>query len=90
MLVPGERRAGKDQREATFGIRDISSYAVDHGIGAGDKWLLNQSNAWVIKHPHAMMLIRGDDVDGVHSKKPYCRGKSLKVCFLRDVVRGAR
>jgi hypothetical protein len=46
----------------------ISDHAVDHGVSTSDEWFLDQSNAGVVKNPHVVMLIWGDDVNCVHWK----------------------
>jgi hypothetical protein len=49
-----------------FGVRNVSDYAVDHSISAGDKWFLNKSHARIVKHPHAVMFVRRDGGYCVH------------------------
>ena len=63
MLVSNERCTRKQQYEATFGIRDVGSRAVEQGVGAGNERFTNQADLRVVKHPLAMILIGGDDVD---------------------------
>jgi hypothetical protein len=36
--VAGEWRAGKNQSEAVFGIRNVGNHPIDHSVGARDKW----------------------------------------------------
>ena len=40
-----------------FRIGNISNHTVDHGVGAGDEGLLNQSNMRVVKNPQAVPLV---------------------------------
>jgi hypothetical protein len=68
ILVSREWRAREDQLEAMLCVRDIGNRAVDHGVSTSDEWFLNQSNVRVVKNPHVVMLIWGDDVNCVHWK----------------------
>jgi hypothetical protein len=47
----------------------VGHYPVDHGVGTGDERFLNQTHTWVIKDPHAVPLVRGDNIDRDHWKE---------------------
>jgi hypothetical protein len=51
-------------------LRDIGNHSIDHGIGSGDERLLNQSDARIIKHPHAVMLVWRNNINRVHVSHP--------------------
>ena len=66
ILVSGERLLEKINVKTMFGISNISEHAVDYRVGANNERLLNKSHAWIVKHPHAVMLVWRDYGDCVH------------------------
>jgi hypothetical protein len=40
--------------------------AVDHLVSAGRPTAPAQPNTRIVKHPHAVMFVREDNIDGVH------------------------
>src|SRR5262249_31469583 len=81
-----------------LGVRDVSNYPVDHCVSARNKRLLNQSYPWVVKDPHTVMFVWGDNVDCVHenhptverlraSAPPLCR--SHYFCILHRAMEGS-
>jgi hypothetical protein len=64
--MAGEGSAGEDQSKALVGVRNVRDDAINHRVSASDKGLLNQADAQIVEDPHAVVLVRGDDVDSVH------------------------
>lgn len=63
-----EREGGKNQQETGGGIGYARDGMIDDRIGAADEWLLDKPVARVVKDPHPSgELVRGNDVDRVHS-----------------------
>ena len=51
ILMTGERRAGKDQREATISVRNVRDHAINHRVSARDERLLVQAHTRIIEYP---------------------------------------
>ena len=66
VLMAWKGRAGEHECEAPISIRYISNDTINHRVGASDERLLRQADARIVENPHAMILVRGDDVDCVH------------------------
>jgi hypothetical protein len=50
-------------------VKPFSASGIfDHGVGTRDERLPTQSNARIVEDPRAVVLVRGDDVNRVHSK----------------------
>jgi hypothetical protein len=64
--MTGKRCGREDERETSLGVRNVGHYAVNHIISTGDKRFLRQPNTRIVKHPYAVMFVRGDNIDGVH------------------------
>jgi hypothetical protein len=70
--VTGERRTREDQREPILGVGDVSNHTIDPGVGSRYEWLLNQSDTSIVEDPHAVVLVRRNDIDRIHAVRP-CR-----------------
>jgi len=66
-----ERRCREQQHEARPGVWNLSYGSVDEDVCAADERLLDQANPWVVKDPHAVVAVGGDNVDGVHDALGY-------------------
>ena len=51
-------------------IGDVGDHPINHRVSAGDERLLVQAHARIVEDPHAELLIRRNDVDGVHVADP--------------------
>src|SRR5262249_38277883 len=76
VLMAWKWRAGKDQRETMLGIGNVSHHTVDPGVGAGNKRFLRQTNAHIVKHPLAVVLVRRNQVDRIHPESSLLRYSS--------------
>jgi hypothetical protein len=61
-----EGRRGEQQEEAGSSIWNVRHGSVYEGICTTDEGLLHQVNARIVKYPHAQVVVRSDDVNGVH------------------------
>src|SRR4029077_9945285 len=66
VLRAGEGRRGEYQPEATLSVRNVRDHPITHRVSAGDERLLAQTDARIVEDPHVEMLVRRNDVDGVH------------------------
>jgi len=71
--VTGKRRTREDQRESILCVGNVSNDTIDPGVGSGDEGLLHQSDASIIEDPHAVVLVRRDNIDGIHAVRPCSR-----------------
>ena len=83
--MTGKRRTGEDQRESVLRVGDVSNGTIDPGVGSGDEGLLHQSDASIIEDPHAVVLVRRNDIDRIHAVRPSRRRGQL---FRPDCNRG--
>ena len=51
ILMTGERRAGKDQRETTISVRNVRDHAINHRVSARDERPLVQAHTRIIEYP---------------------------------------
>jgi hypothetical protein len=56
----------KDHCKTLVRVWDIGHYAINHSVSASHERLLHLADARVVEDPHAVMVVRGDDVDCVH------------------------
>src|SRR6516165_8956114 len=85
ILVTGKRRTREDQRKSVLRVGDVSNYTINPGVGSGDERLLHQSDASIIEDPHAVILVRQNDIDLIHAIRP-CGRLGVVVSYFDQIA----